>query len=392
MAHTAFQPPKRQDICETREGPHPPSPVQEGRGSKAPLVLLERAYVRPLSQRTPLAVPELFRGGRSQDHPIGASGPPERSHPAVRQRGDGAVQEHLHRRRDAALAARHLVAEVRPRRGQAQRPGQRRLHRPPPHLLRDARQLLLRRLLQGRGDRAGVEAGHRRPRPAQGAADGHRLCRGRRRRGAVAQDRRPARGADRPHSDIGQLLDHGRQRSVRALFGDLLRPRTFRGRRAARLPRRGRRPLRRDLEPRLHAVRAGGGRHRARPSTSVDRHRHGPGALLHGAAGRHQHLRDRSLPHPDRRQRRGAQVQGGGRGARQPPGDRRPPALRLLPHRRRDQPLQRGAGLCAAADHAAGHAPRLPARRERAGDAYPGAHPHRARWARPIPSCAAPSR
>jgi alanyl-tRNA synthetase len=46
--------------------------------------------------------------------------------------------------------ARHDLAEMRARRRQAQRPRQCRLHRAPPHLLRDARQLLVRRLLQGR--------------------------------------------------------------------------------------------------------------------------------------------------------------------------------------------------------------------------------------------------
>ena len=43
--------------------------------------------------------------------------------------------------------------EVRAGRRQAQRPGERRPHRPAPHLLRDAGQLLLRRLLQGGRDR-----------------------------------------------------------------------------------------------------------------------------------------------------------------------------------------------------------------------------------------------
>ena len=45
------------------------------------------------------------------------------------------------------------VAEVRARRRQAQRPRERRLHRAAPHLLRDAGELLLRRLLQGGRDR-----------------------------------------------------------------------------------------------------------------------------------------------------------------------------------------------------------------------------------------------
>ena len=43
---------------------------------------------------------------------------------------------------------------------QAQRPRERRRHGAPPHVLRDARELLLRRLLQGRGDRLRVGAPH----------------------------------------------------------------------------------------------------------------------------------------------------------------------------------------------------------------------------------------
>ncbi len=44
------------------------------------------------------------------------------------------------------------VAALRARRRQAQRSGERRLHRAPPHLLRDAGQLQLRRLFQARRD------------------------------------------------------------------------------------------------------------------------------------------------------------------------------------------------------------------------------------------------
>ena len=51
------------------------------------------------------------------------------------------------------LHARDHRAEMRARRRQAQRSRQCRLHRAPPHLLRDAGQFLLRRLFQGRRDR-----------------------------------------------------------------------------------------------------------------------------------------------------------------------------------------------------------------------------------------------
>ena len=52
-----------------------------------------------------------------------------------------------------------------------------------------------------------------------------------------------------------------------------------------RLARRRRRPLHRDLEPRLHAVRAGRRRRARRSAAAVDRHRHGARAHRRGAAG-----------------------------------------------------------------------------------------------------------
>ena len=72
--------------------------------------------------------------------------------------------------RPATLQARHNLAEVHASRRQAQRPRKRRPLDTPPHLLRDARQLLLRRLFQARGHRFRLEAADRglrpRPRPA----------------------------------------------------------------------------------------------------------------------------------------------------------------------------------------------------------------------------------
>ncbi len=52
-----------------------------------------------------------------------------------------------------------------------------------------------------------------------------------------------------------QLLADGRHRAVRTLLRDLLRPRARGVRRPAGIARRRRRPLHRDLEPRVHAVR-----------------------------------------------------------------------------------------------------------------------------------------
>ena len=65
-----------------------------------------------------------------------------------------------------------------------------------------------------------------------------------------------ARTTDHPHRDVGQFLGDGRHRAVRAVLGNLLRPRAGHPRRTARQSGPGRRPLYRDLESRLHAVRA----------------------------------------------------------------------------------------------------------------------------------------
>ena len=72
-----------------------------------------------------------------------------------------------------------------------------------------------------------------------------------------------------PHRDQRQFLGDGRYRTVRPVLGDLLRSRRQHSRRPARQPGRGRRSFHRDMEPRLHAVRAG----RRRKSASTCRAR-----------------------------------------------------------------------------------------------------------------------
>ena len=181
-------------------------------------------------------------------------------------------------------------------------------------VLPDERQLLVRRLLQGRRDRARLGAGHaaavrRRLRVRRVAAAGQRLP-GRRRVGAAVEaDRRPAGRPDRAARQERELLVDGRSRPVRAVLGDPRRPR------AGVRPggrRRGRgRPLPGVLEPRLHAVpprpgRGQGGLPDPRgPAGEEHRHRHGAGARRVPAAGRRQPLRDRRGV-PGHRARRGA--------------------------------------------------------------------------------------
>ena len=83
---------------------------------------------------------------------------------------------------------------------------------PPPQLLRDARQLQLRRLLQGRGHPVGVGVRHRGARARRRPPLGHRPRQRRRGRGDLARrGRHPARAHPAPRQ--GQLLGDGRDRA-----------------------------------------------------------------------------------------------------------------------------------------------------------------------------------
>src|SRR5512143_4193593 len=78
------------------------------------------------------------------------------------QRGDGAVQARLPGPGAPRLRAGGDLPEVRAGGWEAQRSGAGGPHGPAPDLLRDARQLLLRRLLQAGGDRVRLGVGHER--------------------------------------------------------------------------------------------------------------------------------------------------------------------------------------------------------------------------------------
>ena len=115
-----------------------------------------------------------------------------------------------------AVQAGDRLAEVRPGRWQAQRPRRRRSHRPPPGVLRDARQLELRRLLQGRGDPVGVGVHHRGARFRRRPDLDHRPRQRRRGRADLARlGRHPDRADPAPRRQ-GQLLADGRHRPVRS--------------------------------------------------------------------------------------------------------------------------------------------------------------------------------
>ncbi len=262
---------------------------------------------------------------------------------------------------------------MRARRGQAQRPRQRRLHRPASHVLRNAGQFQFWRLFQGAGDPLRLGAGYPGFRATEGAAARHRLYRRRRRGRVVAQDFRPAERAHPAHRGGGQFLAHGRYRPVWPVLGNLLRPRTGHSRRAAGQPRGGGRPLHRNLEPGVHAVRGRPARDPGAAAAPLDRHRARAGAFRRHPAGQTRQLRHRYLARADPGQRRGDRT-GPGRAAQdQPPHRRRPSAKFRVPDRRWRAALERGPRLRAAADHAPRHAPRPHDGRARAVDAAPRA-------------------
>ena len=115
-------------------------------------------------QRHPRGLPRFLRQARPRGRALGSARAAPRSHSDVYQCGHGAVQECVHRPGEAIEPPRGLRTEMRAGRRQAQRSRQCRLYRAPSHLLRDARQFLLRRLFQG--------ARH----PARLGASDPRLC------------------------------------------------------------------------------------------------------------------------------------------------------------------------------------------------------------------------
>ena len=316
---------------------------------------------------------------------------PRRPEPAVRQRRHGAVQALLPGPGDPAVRPRGERAEVRPH---TRHRGRRQDH-PARHVLRDVRQLLLRRLLQGRCHRARLGPRHQVPRGRRLGARGvpalpERATSTTRRRVELWKkvtglpDERIVRLGQE-----GELLVHGRARARWAVLGDHLRPRPgVRPRRGLRALEpaghadRDRGPLPRVLEPGVHAGGAQRGpqqgrlRHRRPAAEAQHRHRHGSGAGGLPAAGQAEHVRDRHHA-PGDREGRGAHrppLRGGPPGRRPVPRRRRPRAQLDDARRRRGHPRQRGARLrpapaaapCGPLDAAAGH------RGPRAARAVPG--------------------
>ena len=170
----------------------------------------------------------------------------------------------------------------------------------------------------------------------------------------VEAHRRAAGKPHHPHRHQRQFLGDGRHRPVRPLLRDFLRSRRPHFWRPARLGGRRRRPLHRDLEPCVHAVRDAARRQARGAAKALDRHRHGAGARRRGAAGRARQLRHRPVPCADPRLGRRDRRRPGRAAQGFAPRHRRPSCAR----RRSWSPMAccrptRGAAMCSAASCAA---------------------------------------
>ncbi len=158
----------------------PPKPSRERPGARFRRGAVRTGRTTNGVGRDPPPLAALLRGARPHRRSVGVPGR-RRPHPAAGQRRHGAVQAVLPGRGQAAVLARHQRPEVRADPGHR---GGREDH-PARLLLPDVRQLLLRRLLQGRSHQVRLGAAHqfrrgRWLRPGEGEALDHRL-QGRRR-------------------------------------------------------------------------------------------------------------------------------------------------------------------------------------------------------------------
>ena len=153
-------------------GCHPQKQSQDGPSKFMPRVHSNRHNDLERDSRV---VSRVFRAERPSRRAQLVARPARRSVAALHQRRDEPVQGRVPRQRAARLQARGELPEVHARQRQAQRPRERRTVAEPSHVLPDARQLLVRRLLQERGDRVRLGAADRRVEHSGGQALRHGL-------------------------------------------------------------------------------------------------------------------------------------------------------------------------------------------------------------------------
>ena len=165
--------------------------------------------------RAPRGIPVVLRVAGAPAIPVvladpAAGGPVD----AVHHRRHAAAEAVLLGRQAAAGAALHDRPEVPSRRREGHRPRRGRAHRPPRVDVRDARQLLVRRLLQGRRRRPRVGVRDRAPPLRPGPALGERL-----RRRPGARDRRGRGGRRRLAAEGHPARAHRRRSRARRTSG-----------------------------------------------------------------------------------------------------------------------------------------------------------------------------